>query len=89
VEVWRYSDGVRNETPYVRGERHGTMRWWHADGSRECEIPYVNGKAHGTATCWYADGSREREISYVDGTWWRADGIVGDVKEWVHGVRRE
>jgi len=80
VEVWWYSDGLRDEIPFVRGKKHGTVRWWRADGSRECEIPYVNDEPHGTVTWWRADGSRESEIPYVDGKRhgtmrrWRADG---------------
>jgi len=95
VEVWWYSDGSRDEIPFVRGKKHGTVRWWRADGSLRCEIPYVDGKARGTATWWRADGSRELEIPYVNGKahgtelLWRTDGTVYRVDEWVHGVRRE
>jgi len=80
TEVDRYADGWRREIPYVRGERHGTARWWRADGSLQCESPYVRGERHGTETWWRADGSRECRFPYVNGaqhgtvTWWYADG---------------
>jgi len=95
TEVRRYSDGVRNKTPYVRGKRHGTVTWWRADGSRECEFPYVNGKAHGTATFCRADGTRWCETPYVNGkahgseTWWLADGareVIPYVNDKRHGT---
>jgi antitoxin component YwqK of YwqJK toxin-antitoxin module len=82
TKIRRYSDGSREEIPYVCGERHGIARWWRADGSRDCEIPYVRGKRHGTATFCRADGSRWCETPYVNGkahgseTWWRADGSL-------------
>jgi hypothetical protein len=81
TEVWRYSDGEREEIPFVNGKWHGTVKTWRANGARD-EIPYVRGEAHGTATWWCPDGSRECEFLYVNGethgpvTWWRADGTT-------------
>jgi len=57
TDVWWYSDGSRDEIPFVRGKKHGTMTWWRADGSRWGEIPYVNGERHGAGSFWLVDGS--------------------------------
>jgi hypothetical protein len=95
TEVDRDANGWRREIPYVRGKKHGTVRWWRADGSLRCEIPYVDGKARGTATWWRADGTRKCEIPYVNNkahgtaTWWRADGTVEWVEEWKNGEQCE
>jgi len=79
VVVWRYSDGARDEIPIVRGKWHGIVRWWRADGTRDCEIPYVDGKAHGKATWWLADGTIEKTQL------WQHEVLSGTV-EWGGGM---
>jgi len=64
---YKDNNQLQYECPYVNGQWHGIVRWWHRNGIVEGETPYKDGLQHGIQR-WYAkDGTLLWEIAWVYG----------------------
>ena len=60
-------DGSKRwENPYVNGKKHGTVVYYHKDGSTNT-TEWIHDT--GTVMHFYEDGSKMSETPYVDGKW--------------------
>lgn len=82
VSVEHFNDGsIYRETPYHKGEIHGTAReYYDLIGRLFSKVEYYEGKRHGLSETWYENGNPRSEVRYHLGEkhgmwrWWYLSG---------------
>lgn len=65
--TWWNDGQVREEGTYRKGQRHGHVRGYHANGERSFEGAYLDGAPEGPQRVWHSNGALALEADFVRG----------------------
>ncbi len=68
--------GIKNQSTYANGLKHGPSTSWYPDGQKESVRYYVKGEKDGFHRGWWPNGNRRFEYNFNDGLY------NGHFKEW-------
>ena len=78
--AWNEEGIVLTQIPYVKGDLHGTARYFHANAALAKEVPYIKGAIDGEMKCYSPDSTLLESTHFSQGTlegtsagFWNAD----------------